>query len=1189
MAANTLNITATVTDNDGDSASDTLDIGAVFNFADDGPSVDLTAAQGASLSVDETSLNTQASITAANLFGAAIDAGSDGQASVAYSLSLGSQSATGLTDTASGEAIVLQLNNDGSVSGVTATGGDVVFNITIDGASGDVSLTQLRAISHPDGSDANDVATMAANTLNITATVTDNDGDSASDTLDIGAVFNFADDGPSVDLTAAQGASLSVDETSLGTAATITGANLFGATIDAGADGVDSVAYSLAIGSQSATGLTDTASGEAIVLELQNDGSVHGVTATGGLEVFSISIDSSSGDVTLNQARAISHPDGSNADDALAMAANTLNVTATITDNDGDTATDSVDIGAVFNFKDDGPYINLSGVQNASVTVDETSLGTAATITGANLFGATIDAGADGVDSVAYSLALGSTSSTGLTDTASGEAIVLELQNDGSVHGVTATGGLEVFSISIDSSSGDVTLNQARAISHPDGSNADDALAMAANTLNVTATITDNDGDTATDSVDIGAVFNFKDDGPYINLSGVQNASVTVDETSLGTAATITGANLFGATIDAGADGVDSVAYSLAIGSQSATGLTDTASGEAIVLELQNDGSVHGVTATGGLEVFSISIDSSSGDVTLNQARAISHPDGSNADDALAMAANTLNVTATITDNDGDTATDSVDIGAVFNFKDDGPYINLSGVQNASVTVDETSLGTAATITGANLFGATIDAGADGVDSVAYSLAIGSQSATGLTDTASGEAIVLELQNDGSVHGVTATGGLEVFSISIDSSSGDVTLNQARAISHPDGSNADDALAMAANTLNVTATITDNDGDTATDSVDIGAVFNFKDDGPYINLSGVQNASVTVDETSLGTAATITGANLFGATIDAGADGVDSVAYSLAIGSQSATGLTDTASGEAIVLELQNDGSVHGVTATGGLEVFSISIDSSSGDVTLNQARAISHPDGSNADDALAMAANTLNVTATITDNDGDTATDSVDIGAVFNFADDGPSVDLTAAQGASLSVDETSLNTQASITAANLFGAAIDAGSDGQASVAYSLSLGSQSATGLTDTASGEAIVLQLNNDGSVSGVTATGGDVVFNITIDGSSGDVSLTQLRAISHPDGSDANDVATMAANTLNITATVTDNDGDSASDTLDIGAVFNFADDGPSVDLTAAQGASLSVDETSLNTQASITAANLFGAAIDAGS
>ncbi|STX47891.1 Structural toxin protein RtxA [Legionella hackeliae] len=684
---------------------------------------------------------------------------------------------TGLVDTATNEAVVLSMNNDGVVEGRTATSNDLVFTVSVNG-NGTVTLDQLRAVVHSPNTGADQpISLNAADLIQLTATITDKDGDSASAHLDLGQALNFKDDGPSINATTAAD-TLTVDETTLGNDASANFADNF--NLNYGADGAGNVAYSLGI-KAGTTGLVDSATNQAVVLSL-NNGVVEGKT-TGGALVFTVSVDAS-GNVTLDQLRAVIHSPNTGPDQTTSLnTADLIRLTATITDKDGDSSSASIDIGQALNFKDDGPSINASAAAD-SLTVDETTLGNDASANFADNFN--LNYGADGAGNVAYSLGI-KAGTTGLVDSATNQAVVLSL-NNGVVEGKT-TGGALVFTVSVDAS-GNVTLDQLRAVIHSPNTGPDQTTSLnAADLIRLTATITDKDGDSSSASIDIGQALNFKDDGPTINASAATD-SLTVDETTLGNDASANFADNF--NLNYGADGAGNVAYSLGI-KAGTTGLVDSATNQAVVLSL-NNGVVEGKT-TGGALVFTVSVDAS-GNVTLDQLRAVIHSPNTGPDQTTSLnTADLIRLTATITDKDGDSSSASIDIGQALNFKDDGPTINASAATD-SLTVDETTLGNDASANFADNF--NLNYGADGAGNVAYSLGI-KAGTTGLVDSATNQAVVLSL-NNGVVEGKT-TGGALVFKVSVDAS-GNVTLDQLRAVIHSPNTGPDQTTSLNARGFN---------------------------------------------------------------------------------------------------------------------------------------------------------------------------------------------------------------------------------------------------------------------------------------------------------------------------------------------------------------------------------------------------
>ncbi|MEH6353155.1 DUF5801 repeats-in-toxin domain-containing protein [Pseudomonas sp. 3JA] len=481
----------------------------------------------------------------------------------------------------------------------------------------------------------------------------------------------------------------------------------------------------------------------------------------------------------------------------------------------------------------------------------------------------------------------------------------------------------------------------------------------------------------STAKTEIGSKMIFEDDGPSISTTGTE-PTLTVDETLLGTNATQNFAANF--TSAYGADGAGTLTYALGVVA-GASGLTDTATGEEVNLSL-NGAVVEGRTASTNLLVFTVSV-AANGDVTLDQIRAVVHPDTTNPDDAKSLTSdNLVTLTATKTDKDGDSVQATLNIGQNLVFEDDGPSISTTGTE-PTLTVDETLLGTNATQNFAANF--TSAYGADDAGTLTYALGVVA-GASGLTDTATGEAVNLSL-NGAVVEGRTASTNLLVFTVSV-ATNGDVTLDQMRAVVHPDTTNPDDAKSLTSdNLVTLTATKTDKDGDSVQATLNIGQNLVFEDDGPSISTTGTE-PTLTVDETLLGTNATQNFAANF--TSAYGADDAGTLTYALGVVA-GASGLTDTATGEAVNLSL-NGTTVEGRTASTNLLVFTVSV-AANGDVTLDQIRALVHPDATNPDDAKSLTDNLVTLIATKTDKDGDSASATLNIGQNLVFEDDGPSV----------------------------------------------------------------------------------------------------------------------------------------------------------------------------------------------------
>ncbi|MBN9132468.1 MAG: hypothetical protein J0H48_03765 [Nitrosospira multiformis] len=143
----------------------------------------------------------------------------------------------------------------------------------------------------------------------------------------------------------------------------------FSNTSSYGADGAGSVSSVYTLGVKSAgidSGLVDVATHEAVLLRVAASGEVEGYTATSNQTVFTVAVNSA-GQVTLDQIRALQHPDASDPNDSVSPNAAdliTLTRTDTITDRDGDTATGSatLNIGSALSFRDDGPTLNFGNL-----------------------------------------------------------------------------------------------------------------------------------------------------------------------------------------------------------------------------------------------------------------------------------------------------------------------------------------------------------------------------------------------------------------------------------------------------------------------------------------------------------------------------------------------------------------------------------------------------------------------------------------------------------------------------------------------------------------------------------------------------------------------------------------------------------------------------------------------------------
>jgi large repetitive protein len=1118
VAGGALQLVATATDGDGDTASASLDLGGLLVFRDDGPSIELADAELSSLLVDETNLAVDATADFSGAFSSAF--GADGAGSVSYALSA-TGDPSGLVDVATGLDIVLGMNG-GVVEGwVNGDSSVVAFTVSVDG-SGNVTLDQMRALQHPDGSNPDDPVSVNGSAIALTATITDADGDSQGASLNLGNFLTFHDDGPSIELADAELSSLVVDETNLAVDATADFSGAFSSAF--GADGAGSVSYALsATGDPS--GLVDVATGLDIVLGM-NGGVVEGwVNGDSSVVAFTVSVDGS-GNVTLDQMRALQHPDGSNPDDPVSVAGSAITLGATITDADGDQTSASLDLGGYLTFHDDGPSISVKSVYDVDLAVDETVLATNDSVDVSGAF--SVSFGADGSGgSTTYAVTTVDGTDSGLVDVASGDSILLYNTASGVEGRVGGEGGAVAFSVTAVGSM--VTLDQVRAIEHPTD-DPNEPISPDEGTLTLTATITDKDGDSDDASLDLSGSIVFRDDGPSISVKSVYDVDLAVDETVLATDDSVDVSGAFSGSF--GADGSGSTTYAVTTVDGTDSGLVDVASGDSILLYNTASGVEGRVGGEGGAVAFSVTAVGSM--VTLDQVRAIEHPTD-DPNEPISPDEGTLTLTATITDKDGDSDDASLDLSGSIVFRDDGPSISVKSVYDVDLAVDETVLATNDSVDVSGAFSGSF--GADGSGSTTYAVTTVDGTDSGLVDVASGDSILLYNTASGVEGRVGGEGGAVAFSVTAVGSM--VTLDQVRAIEHPTD-DPNEPISPDEGTLTLTATITDKDGDSDDASLDLSGSIVFRDDGPSISVKSVYDVDLAVDETVLATDDSVDVSGAFSGSF--GADGSGSTTYAVTTVDGTDSGLVDVASGDSILLYNTASGVEGRVGGEGGAVAFSVTAVGSM--VTLDQVRAIEHPTD-DPNEPISPDEGTLTLTATITDKDGDSDDASLDLSGSIVFRDDGPSISVKSVYDVDLAVDETVLATNDSVDVSGAFSGSF--GADGSGSTTYAVTTVDGTDSGLVDVASGDSILLYNTASGVEGRVGGEGGAVAFSVTAVGSM--VTLDQVRAIEHPTD-DPNEPISPDEGTLTLTATITDKDGDSDDASLDLSGSIVFRDDGP---------------------------------------
>ncbi|WP_163575619.1 BapA/Bap/LapF family large adhesin [Halomonas faecis] len=641
-------------------------------------------------------------------------------------------------------------------------GGDIIFALALDG-QGKINVAQYASLQHPDQDDANDSVDLEGLIYGV-ATLTDADGDSATVANEIGGNIEFYDDAPEITaFTTQDGAELVVDESAAPSTdtdpnagdetnaddseaigyATLTGDELFNIDVDGGADGENvgarSFALNLALGEEASSvdsGLDATGGGDIL---LSMDGSdVVGRDSESESEVFRIEINAETGAVTVTQYQAIDHgEDGNDHDAGLSIDPELLSAELTIEDNDGDSDSQSVELGSLITFEDDGPSVeaqpeardDIDALQTADALVGEADNTDSLTLSSlfsvaSSSYGADGEAGSD-AESWSYSLNLLAEAGSVATSQAggnlqSGDADVRLFQlANGSIVGSTAAEGADdatvtdnqVFTLRLED--GELVLEQHAALDHSDSDSddySDDVLNLAEELVELsgTVTVTDGDGDTAEDTtqIDLGGLVGFSDDGPSVeaqpeardDIDALQTADALVGEADNTDSLTLSSlfsvaSSSYGADGEAGSD-AESWSYSLNLLAEAGSVATSQAggnlqSGDADVRLFQlANGSIVGSTAAEDADdatvtdnqVFTLRLED--GELVLEQHAALDHSDSDSddySDEVLNLAKELVELsgTVTVTDGDGDTAEDTtqIDLGGLVGFSDDGPSV----------------------------------------------------------------------------------------------------------------------------------------------------------------------------------------------------------------------------------------------------------------------------------------------------------------------------------------------------------------------------------------------------------------------------------------------------------------------------------------------------------------------------------
>jgi len=618
----------------------------------------------------------------------------------------------------------------------------------------------------------------------------------------------------------------------------------------------------------------------------------------------------------------------------------------------------------------------------------------------------------------------------------------------------------------------------------------------------------------------------FYDDGPSVNIDLNPLATLVLDETDndsddvgvggiLATKSIAAAAYLSASTQNFGADGAaasNSSVWSLALTGANAagvdSGLDDAATDANVMLFQTNATTITGkVGDASGATVLVISISSTTGEITVTQSRAVEHDDNADHDESTSpeiMNSGLVSAVRTVTDKDNDAASDSVDVSQVLKLEDDGPAVDLVLNGSAEIRLDETDndaddlavggiLATKSLAVGSYLSTNTSSFGSDGAaasNSNLWSLTLTGANAagvdSGLDDAVTDQNVMLFQTNATTITGkVGGAAGQTVLTMTINSSTGELTVTQERAVEHNDSADPDEAGASSAmmnsGLVFVGHRLVDGDGDSASDSVDVSQIVKLEDDGPSISAVTNTNASVRHDETAgvqadtdVASGAFISGnsgptvGGLFSAiggsaigfarsttslvtnvTGNAGSDGpaAQELSYGLSVVNATASGVSTT--GGTAIFMYNGTGTLAGLilgrvgnelaggdTANAnGAIAFALAANSVTGEIYQAQYLSLLHPTGGAAsfDETISLADGAVQASVSRTDGDGDSATDANNnIGLLVRFDDDGPGI--TAQPAGSATPNNLEVANRTNATGQDSSSYALAAGSDGTA-----------------------------------------------------------------------------------------------------------------------------------------------------------
>jgi T1SS-143 domain-containing protein len=871
--------------------------------------------------------------------------GSGGDGTLTFSVGLGGAPA-GFTYVSGGAGVVL-----------IQQGGVTKITVTVN-SDGSYTIVQNLPLDHAAGGNENNQS------FALTYTVTDADGDPANGTINI----NVDDDTPIATATLLTG---TVDEDGVpggiaggpddvaGAATSATGnvSSLF-------ASGADTPLTYQLLGSFAGLPAL-TSGGVAVTYGVALNAGVYTLTASAGANtVFTFTLNATSGAYNFTLVDQIDHPtlNGLPGDDTENDLLIQLGSIIQATDHDGDTVVANAN-GLVITVDDDTP--------TAANDTDQVAAGGSST-TGNVITGAGTTSGAAGQDFPG----------------ADSPASIIQISGTGGTD-ATFSGGVLSIGGSFGTLDMDASGNYTYTRNGGSPGNVQDVF---------TYTYQDADGDKVTATLTI----TINDAAP---IAGTVNATLDDDALANGNPGGVGDqnpdtSNLTGTLPGSGGDGTLTFGVLL---TGAPAGFTYVSGGAGVVLIQQ-----------GGVTKITVTVNAN-GSYTIVQNLPIDHAAGGNENDqAFAL-------TYTVTDADTDQATGTINI----NVDDDTPIATATLLTG---TVDEDGVpGGIAGGTG-DVAGEPVSATgnvsglfASGADTPLTYQLLGSFAGLPAL-TSNGVAVTYGVVLNAGVYTLTASAGANtVFTFTLNATTGAYNFTLVDQLDHAAGLNENDLTIALGSIIQAT----DHDGDTVVANAN-GLVITVDDDTPTAAIATTAN-NVSVDEsvgiqadsndtTNAGVIALFSGVANKGVDTDlpqyatnanaivtiagsaVGADAPGSTVFSLNVSSAGVDSGLNTTSGQDILLF--KEGSLIVGRVSGGPDdgkaAFAIAIDQT-GHISIVEYLSIQHPNAANPDDVLSIADGAVVAVVTVTDADGDSATQNVAIGSHIQFQDSGPV--MTAAQ----------------------------------------------------------------------------------------------------------------------------------------------------------------------------------------------